>query len=256
MQFHEQWNTNIIHCESDKRTCKVYQKLNKELGGTCADFCQGFDLKCIGGWTDLSDYKCQQGEQIGCENTDGITSDHICECGVPDCGSNCQICNPIATPIIPDTPCIEILQIPQFFNAPSPEWALGLISQACQSCVYKKDFTCKNAPWVPNGNACIQHAVNSCKQQCYDIEGRPEFPKSSFTSTEEDICLTPSGTLGECGPANVMSISPPLPNGVVTIKHNGVCLSSAILSSAITFENCLHQPRKKECKEWFLETVV
>jgi len=60
--------------------CVVYEKLNHVIGQTCREYCSHFGLNCLNGWKDQNNYDCVPGDQIGCDNTDGNTSDHICHC--------------------------------------------------------------------------------------------------------------------------------------------------------------------------------
>lgn len=248
MTQHKEWNKNIIKCHASKETCIVYEKVNQEFGGTCREFCEGFDLECKSGWADLSDYQCEKGEEFGCDDRDGYTSDHICECGIPDCG--CDVCEPVEQ-IVRQQNCIEEVEIPEFYNVPMPDWTIALISEKCQRCVAGMDILCKRDPWVPSGNTCVHHAVTSCKESCSDGD-EPDFPTDTFQQTNENLCISQSGTMDVCGPENRVTISR-LNSGSIRIHNNKKqCLTAS--DENIEFATC--HKKNHVSQEWFLEVVL
>jgi len=243
MKFHKQWGNNIIKCTNTLNSCQVYEKVNQEFGGTCQDFCEGFNLLCKTGWKDLSDYTCEKGLEIGCIDHDGYTSDHICECVVPKCG--CDQCIPVPQDVEVER-CVNEIELPEFYSAPLTDWSLAMISQKCQHCVHKKDFSCQSDPWVPSGNRCVHHAVSTCKKVC---NLGPKFPRDTFNPLNDKVCLASSGMFDTCGPEHVLQIVR-LPHGLVEVKKNKMCLS--ITGKMVGFTPC----KKKQAHQWYLEVVL
>lgn len=243
MTQHPQWGNNIVKCHATINTCNVYQKMNSEYGGTCGDFCKGFDLECKNGWKDIEDYHCDKGEAFGCDERDGFTTDHICECGVPN------DCEPIPKRIIKKTSCEEEIELPEFYNVPMPDWTLAYISEKCQLCVSEKDISCKNNPWVPSGNACVHHAITSCKESCNDL---PDFPKDIFTPISQDVCLTKDATMGVCGPDNQLTLHRLHGGAVQVLNEREECLTAGI--DFVEFKAC--HKKHAVAQEWHLESVL
>jgi len=73
----------IMVCSDEKKKCEVYQSINGNLSpSTCTSFCEEFDLACVNAWSDVTNKDCTHKAQIGCDDEDGGTSDHICQCGL------------------------------------------------------------------------------------------------------------------------------------------------------------------------------
>merc|ERR1712130_515117 len=254
MNQHKQWGKNIRKCHATKDKCIVYEKLNQEFGGTCRQFCEGFDLECKNGWKDQQDYHCDKGEQIGCDERDGYTSDHICECVVPSCGDKCETCEVIAQPTMVDD-YLEEVEIPEFYNVPMPDWTLARITESCQRCVNEKDPSCKTDPWVPSGNSCVHLAVTECKDSCNDPNG-PSFPRDVFHPADQRVCVSKSAGMDICGPENLFSVHRRNSGAVQVRNEENQCLS--VIRGKLATENCEHGGKRHQERhhEWLLEVVL
>lgn len=250
MTQHKQWDKNIIKCHATKDKCIVYEKLNQEFGGTCRQFCEGFDLQCKNGWKDQQDYHCDKGEPLGCDERDGYTSDHICECVVPSCGDDCKTCTPIAQPIYVDD-CLEEVEIPEFYNVPMPDWTLARITEKCQRCVNENDPSCKTDPWVPSGNSCVHLALGKCEEECYDSNG-PPFPRDVYHPANQHVCLSKTAGMDICGPENLFTIHRLGPGAVQVRNEEDKCLSA--VRGKLAIESCQHKGKRHH--EWLLEVVL
>lgn len=68
---------------SDTTNCVVYQRFNSDnrnSGRTCKSFCAKYGLQCTNGWDDTANTCQKNGEVIGCDSDDNMSSDHICSC--------------------------------------------------------------------------------------------------------------------------------------------------------------------------------
>jgi hypothetical protein len=90
-----QWGGSIRGCQVDSnvqvdaqvdsnqtnRVCEVYQRVNDIIPTRdCAGFCALHQLQCVGAFRDVSDFSCARGPELACDDMDGLTSDHICQC--------------------------------------------------------------------------------------------------------------------------------------------------------------------------------
>jgi len=79
-------SSSLQQCEgTSPEVCQVYQKYNRnginQEVGTCASFCDYFGLTCLDGWDDRNNCMVGGRGNIGCNERQQGSSDHICKCG-------------------------------------------------------------------------------------------------------------------------------------------------------------------------------